>query len=59
MGAEVIVLRVNWAENEVVLGGGGWIRASRRYRERARSKTDLSAKANLFCVSGRGPDVRW
>lgn len=24
MGAEVIVLEVNWAENEVVLGGGGW-----------------------------------
>lgn len=75
MGAEVIVPGVNWAENEVVLGGwgggsrvvgwgvrsgwSGWIRARRHYSERPRRKTDLSAKAHLSCVGGRGPDVRW
>lgn len=52
MGTGEIVLGVNGAENGVGLEGrleGVWIRARRHYSEAARSRTDLSAKAHLFC----------
>lgn len=40
---------LKWSGSGDGVGGGGWNRASRHYSEGARSKTDLSAKAHLFC----------